>query len=90
MEITADSPLPQLRDELQFMEAAVDGNGQSGFLIFDPVQHKYFRIGLIAARAFGVWVELFETSDAAGGTGADCTAGGGGRPTEAAGRFIEA
>lgn len=55
MELTADTPLPQLRDELQFLGGAVDGDGRVGFLIFDPVRHQYFRIGLQAAQAFGVW-----------------------------------
>lgn len=55
MELTADTLLPELRDELQFLDGAVDGDGRVGFLIFDPVRHKYFRIGLQAAQAFGVW-----------------------------------
>jgi len=55
MEVTSETPLPALRDELQFIEGAPDGDGHSGFLIFDPVAHKYFRIGLDAAQAFGAW-----------------------------------
>ncbi len=55
MEMTADTPLPVLRDELQFMEGASDGDGRAGFLIFDPVRHAYFRIGLQAAQALGAW-----------------------------------
>ncbi|HFC05591.1 MAG TPA: hypothetical protein ENJ55_07780, partial [Rhizobiales bacterium] len=57
MEITADTKLPLLRDELQFLEGAADGDGQAGFLIFDPVRHSYFRIGLQAAQAFAAWGE---------------------------------
>jgi len=53
--MTTDTPLPGLRDELQFLEGAADGDGQAGFLIFDPVRHRYFRIGLQGAQALGAW-----------------------------------
>ncbi len=55
MDMTADTHLPELRDELQLLEGAEDGDGQAGFVIFDPVRHKYFRIGLQAAQAIGAW-----------------------------------
>lgn len=55
MEITAETPLPQLREELVFLESGSDGDGRDGVLIFDPVRHKYFRIGVAAARAFALW-----------------------------------
>jgi len=73
-----DSPLPPLRDELQLLEAAVDGDGQGGFLIFDPVQHKYFRIGLTAAKALSTWTGATGVSGAArvpSATGATSTSG---------------
>ncbi|VAV96939.1 Peptidase M50 [hydrothermal vent metagenome] len=55
MDLTDDTPLPMLRDELQFLEGATDGDGQAGFLIFDPVRHRYFRIGLQGAQVLGAW-----------------------------------
>ncbi len=55
MGISPKTLLPQLRDELQFLEGATDGDGRNGYLIFDPIQHKYFRIGLRAAEALGFW-----------------------------------
>ena len=54
-EITADTVLPGLRQELQLLGAADDGGGGGGYLIFDPVRHKYFRIGQVAARILSVW-----------------------------------
>lgn len=47
--------LPTLRDELQFLDGAADGDGRAGYLIFDPVQNKYFRIGVEAAQGFAAW-----------------------------------
>jgi len=55
MEAGGDIPLPPLRDELQLLEAARDGDGGTGYLIFDPVRHKYFRIGVEAANVLGKW-----------------------------------
>ncbi len=55
MEIVDDTLLPGLRDELQFLQAAHDGDGTSGCLIYDPVRHTYFRIGVDAAIAFASW-----------------------------------
>ncbi len=50
-----DIALPALRDELQFLPAGDDGDGTRGFLIFDPVQNKYFRIGVEAAQVLAGW-----------------------------------
>lgn len=50
-----DTPLPPLRDDLQFMRSAQDGDGDNGFLIFDPVRHRYFRVGAQAAQALAGW-----------------------------------
>ncbi len=55
MDITDETPLPPLRDELQFLEAGDDVGASSGFLIFDPVDHKYFRIGAEIAHALANW-----------------------------------
>ena len=44
-----------MRDDLQLMEAARDGNARGGFLVFDPVRHQYFRIGRQAARVLSGW-----------------------------------
>ena len=55
MDITETTPLPPLRDELQFLKAGDDVGRDSGFLIFDPVEHKYFRIGQEVAHALANW-----------------------------------
>jgi len=54
-EITETTPLPPLRDELQFLNAGDDVGGDAGFLIFDPVDHKYYRIGVEIAHALANW-----------------------------------
>lgn len=71
MHVDTDMALPPLRDELQLLEAARDGDGRAGYLIFDPVRHAYFRIGMQAARVLAHWgagsVErLIEKAKAAG------------------------
>ncbi len=55
MDISEETPLPPLRDELQFLQAGDDVGASSGFLIFDPVDHKYFRIGAEIAHALANW-----------------------------------
>ncbi len=49
------TPLPRLREELRFMEAAEDAGRARGFLIYDPLRNSYFRIGQLAAKALASW-----------------------------------
>jgi len=54
-ELSADTPLPELREELQFMQAAEDAGRAGGFLIHDPLRNSYFHIGGMAAKALSCW-----------------------------------
>lgn len=55
MQNNDDAPLPRLRDDLQLLAGADDGDGSRGFLIFDPVRNNYFRITSAAAQILGAW-----------------------------------
>ncbi len=52
-----DTPLPPLREELRFMEAARDAGRAPGWLIYDPLRNSYFRISRLSALALSCWRE---------------------------------
>ncbi|MEM9357576.1 MAG: biotin/lipoyl-binding protein [Pseudomonadota bacterium] len=52
-----DEPLklPQLRSELSLRLGAASEDGSNGWLIYDPVQHRYFQIDQTAYELLSVW-----------------------------------
>lgn len=54
-EAFAAEPLPELRPELQVLEAASGRAGERRWLIFDPLQNQYFQIDAAAHRALSHW-----------------------------------
>ena len=78
---TADEPLPELRPELQVIEAAPGRAGERRWLIFDPLQSQYFQIDAAAHRALGLWQvsrsrgDLLARAARAGDAGVDDPAG---------------
>ncbi len=42
--LTPESRLPALREDLQLLEGARRPDGSAGWLVFDPVRHRYFEI----------------------------------------------
>ncbi len=52
-----NSPLPELREELQILPGSELVNGAPSWLIFDPVRHKYFQIGQTMFELLSHWDE---------------------------------
>lgn len=47
--------LPALRSDLQLMESAAAEDGSPGWMIYDALRNRYFRIGLDTFRLLGLW-----------------------------------
>lgn len=47
--------LPILRDDLKLLEASASEEGSKNWLLFDPLQNKYFTIGYDAFRLLSLW-----------------------------------
>ncbi len=54
-EFGAETSLPALRRELAITEAGLDATGAHGFILHDPICHKFFRIPASAGRMVGQW-----------------------------------
>lgn len=52
-----DAPLPPLRLDLQYLRQGVDPHGAPAWVIYDPLQHRYFRIDNTARELFRLWRE---------------------------------
>ena len=50
-----DLPLPVLREELQLSRGAPTLTGKPAWLIFDPVQHRYFELDHEAFQILSLW-----------------------------------
>ncbi|WP_108062319.1 HlyD family efflux transporter periplasmic adaptor subunit [Poseidonibacter lekithochrous] len=47
--------LPILRDDLKLLEASASEEGSKNWLLFDPLQNKYFTIGYDAFKLLSLW-----------------------------------
>lgn len=50
-----DVPLPGLREDLVLRRGASDSNGEPGWLIYDPVPHRYIRINAATCQLLSLW-----------------------------------
>ena len=50
-----DRVLPQLREDLRLLPAAPAMDGSPRWVIFDPVRHRYFQVGLEAFELLSRW-----------------------------------
>ncbi len=48
--------LPSLRQDLQLLQGPAAEDGEPGWLVYDALRHRYFRIGLDAFRLLGMWL----------------------------------
>ena len=55
LKITTDTPLPELRQDLQIMEGTRQIDGSRSWVIFDPLRHQYFQIGQRDVRILDLW-----------------------------------
>ena len=55
LEITPDTPLPELRQDLQIMEGVQQIDGSGSWVIFDPLRHQYFQIDQRDVRILDLW-----------------------------------
>lgn len=53
--LTNSYHLPTLRDDLKLLESSPSEDGSKSWLIYDPLQNKYFTIGIDAFRLFSLW-----------------------------------
>ena len=49
------TPLPPLRDDLSLLKGPVQADGSPTWSIFDPVRHRYFRVGWPAFQLLSRW-----------------------------------
>lgn len=47
--------LPRLRDDLRLHEGPPDADGSPTWTLYDPVRHRYFRLGRIAVELLSRW-----------------------------------
>lgn len=55
MAAEVDRALPPLREDLRLLPAAAARDGSPRWVIFDPVRHRYFQIGLEAFELLSRW-----------------------------------
>lgn len=55
--------LPKIRNDLKILETSVAEDGSKRWLLFDPIQNKYFNIGLDALQLFSNWQSDIEIEE---------------------------
>ena len=55
--------LPRLRSELSLQRGAVTREGNRGWMIYDPVQHRYFQIDETSFELLSLWSEYEDADD---------------------------
>lgn len=55
--------LPKIRNDLKVIETSVAEDGSKRWLLFDPIQNKYFNIGLDALQLFSNWQSDIEIDE---------------------------
>ncbi|MGA1939950.1 HlyD family efflux transporter periplasmic adaptor subunit [Arcobacter sp. YIC-310] len=50
-----NTKLPFIREELQLLEAGISENGEKNWLIFDPIQERYFNISYDTFKLISLW-----------------------------------
>ncbi|MGI9408684.1 MAG: HlyD family efflux transporter periplasmic adaptor subunit [Hyphomicrobiaceae bacterium] len=56
-------PLPALRPELNLLRGAPTREGDAGWLIYDPVQHRYVQIDQSSYELLSIWQDCNEIDD---------------------------
>lgn len=54
-EFGPETPLPQLRQELEISQAGIDATGAAGYIVHDPLRHRFFRVPESAGRMLDHW-----------------------------------
>ena len=54
-EFGPETPLPQLRQELEVSQAGIDATGAAGYIVHDPLRHRFFRVPESAGRMLDHW-----------------------------------
>ena len=55
--------LPKIRNDLKILETSVAEDGSKRWLLFDPIQNKYFNIGIDALQLFSNWQSDIEIEE---------------------------
>ena len=55
--------LPKIRDDLKLLETSVAEDGSKRWLLFDPIQNKYFNIGIDAFDLISNWQSDIELEE---------------------------
>ena len=55
--------LPKIRNDLKVIETSAAEDGSKRWLLFDPIQNKYFNIGLDALQLFSNWQSDIEIDE---------------------------
>lgn len=55
--------LPKIRNDLKVIETSAAEDGSKRWLLFDPIQNKYFNIGLDALQLFSNWQNDIEIDE---------------------------
>ena len=55
--------LPKIRNDLKVIETSVAEDGSKRWLLFDPIQNKYFNIGLDTLQLFSNWQSDIEIDE---------------------------
>jgi len=55
--------LPKIRDDLNLLETSVAEDGSKRWLLFDPIQNKYFNIGIDAFELISNWQSDIELDE---------------------------
>ncbi len=50
-----DQPLPPIRDDVRLMEGGSEANGAPTWTIYDPVKHRFYRIGSLEFEILRRW-----------------------------------
>ena len=55
--------LPKIRDDLKLIETSVSEDGSKRWLLFDPIQNKYFNIGIDTFELISNWQSDIEIDE---------------------------
>ena len=58
-----DIILPKIRDDLKLLETSIAEDGSKRWLLFDPIQNKYFNIGIDAFDLISNWQSDIELEE---------------------------
>ncbi len=55
--------LPKIRNDLKLLETSASEDGSKRWLIFDPIQNKYFNIGIDTFDLISKWQNNIEVEE---------------------------